>query len=266
MEQPRGEKRQLPEALTYATSAGLADAMEEALDAMTEETYDSELIQAYLDMLEEKAPVPEGETIETAHMRLMDALQRTQEKRPPKKTAQWWRYFSAVAASIGILFVLMIGAQAAGWNVFGALAQWTDKTFHFIPHGEGVEEVQEILRDQELPPELAPTWYPEGFEMGEAEIQAEEDSVLVILPFSNGEKKFQVEVTRHKEPMGILNQIFFKNNSRVENYIHNGRSFYLFKNGGQSTAAWSDGNSLVISIIGEISTDDLRRMIDSIAE
>ena len=41
-----------------------------------------------------------------------------------------------VAATVALLFALMVGAQAAGLDVFGNLAKWTDDLFWFLPRSE----------------------------------------------------------------------------------------------------------------------------------
>ena len=46
-----------------------------------------------------------------------------------------------VAATVALLFTILVGAQASGIDVFGALARWTESTFSFGPiqSGQGVE-------------------------------------------------------------------------------------------------------------------------------
>lgn len=252
--------KQLPNELADREPVELADALERALASMAEETYDAELIQAYLDALEEKAPIPTGKSAQTAYQELEGAMRRQLK---PRRVGRWRRYITATAAALGVAFLLMVGAQAAGWNVLGALAQWTDRTFHFVPNPvETGEELEETLRAGKLPPELTPGWYPDGFVMGEAEVDEEADGIFAVFPFSDGETGFQLEVSCYQGPTGVLSRVFFKNDSAVERYTGNGRSFYLFKNGPQRTAAWSDGESVVVSITGQITKADLKRMID----
>lgn len=47
-----------PERLDSMSASELADAMEEAMNAMTEETYDPAVIDAYLEALDRKVPIP----------------------------------------------------------------------------------------------------------------------------------------------------------------------------------------------------------------
>ena len=55
---PNG-KLNLPEDLEAMSAVRLAQSMEDALEHMTEETYDETVISAYLDELDKKAPMPE---------------------------------------------------------------------------------------------------------------------------------------------------------------------------------------------------------------
>ena len=126
----------------------LADAMERALDDMTEETYDPAALRACLEALERAAPVPPHAGARDSSRALDDWLQRQREQlRPerqvdagkPARRKSVLRVGLAAALLTACLFGAMVAAQAAGIDVFGAVARWTEEAFSFgnIPPQSG---------------------------------------------------------------------------------------------------------------------------------
>jgi len=121
------------------TAVDLAEGLERALDEMTEETYDSDLVAAYLDALDEKAPMPGLPNTETefaAFQARIDGLSGACSSKPKNTVSGSYkvrRTLLTAAAAAAVLLALLIGAQAAGFDVLGAVARWTDETFQFVP-------------------------------------------------------------------------------------------------------------------------------------
>lgn len=128
-----------PERLSTLSPSQLAEAMEEALELMTEETYDPAVIDAYLDALDSAAPMPECPDAETALAdleRRVDALSLSDKPsaRSGKPAAKARRGLRAgLAAMLAAVCLLggMVVTQASGLDVFGALARWTEDVFSF---------------------------------------------------------------------------------------------------------------------------------------
>ena len=180
------------------------------------------------------------------------------------------RAIVTIAATVSILFVLMIGAQAAGIDVFGNLARWTDEVFFFIPSSsetytlEFSAALQEALEAQELPEELAPTWFPDGFTAGDVEIWDDDVSKAVGLTFTNSEERsFALFIDCYKEAETIGTLSFEKDAGHVEVYTSNNQTFYIMSNINTHSAIWADGN-LIETITGDLSVDEIKAMIDSI--
>ena len=255
----------------------LAAAMEQMLDDMTEEDYDPELLNAYLDALDEKAPMPEVPDAEVSFARfrkkLLSIVPEQQNTAPAHRVRgrSLRRVVVTVAATVALLFALMVGAQAAGLDVFGNLAKWTDDLFWFLPspgQGETSEYYSlfhEALENQSLPKELAPTWYPEGFTAGEPEVWDDEFGTVVQLDFNNTETDgfLTVSVERYSNPTDIGLSLFEKDSTPVDVYTSNNRSFYILSNLGNTVAVWADEN-LLMSIRGNLSIEEIKVMINSI--
>ena len=269
------------ESLQAMSPAELAEALERALDAIDEENYDPELIDAYLDALDKKAPIPKEPDHEKAFQEFQDRLQSVScrsgasvaDKNAPAPVRKRYpvkRVAVTVAATVALLFALMVGAQAAGMNVFGNLAQWTNEVFSFLPssqenvhNAEYHEALQQMLEEHGIPKELAPSWYPKGFTVKKLEAWDNEMGKLVEYCFQNEKgEAFSVSVDKYNEMVDIALSPYEKDSGDVERHTSNERTFYIMSNVNTVTAAWSEG-ALAETIRGQISVAEAKKMIDS---
>ena len=194
-----------PEKLEAMSPSELAEAMEAALDAMTEETYDPAVIDAYLDALDRKAPMPAHPSAESSYQDFQDKLQEYVEgaSKPAKQTRKFRRIARTgiVAALLAVL--LASAAQAAGIDVVGTIARWTESVFsfgtvqsgndssHYPSKSDQVpadvpEEYQELVTElQKLGIEeyTIPTYIPDGFQVDTPELY---DDMYGFLREENG--------------------------------------------------------------------------------
>lgn len=187
---------------------------------------------------------------------------------PPvkKRFPALWRTARIAAATVAVLFALMVGAQASGLNVFGALAQWTSETFHFggNKQSENYMLFLDELEKNKIPISLAPTYLPDGFQPSTPQIFESDSSISIQISFSNTEDEtFFIRVKRYNSLDSIAQQSFEKDNIYVETYTTHSNTFYLFPNVDTTTAAWSDG-VLEESIWGELPIEELKAIINSI--
>lgn len=171
---------------------------------------------------------------------------------------------AALAAAL-----LCAAAQAAGFDVMGTIARWSEETFRFqtgaapeqVP-GDALGEATSAMEEYGIPLELLPTWYPEGFELEEQMVSADEMSAVVYLLFTREEDSFSVDISKYSSGDLVGERIYEKDSSPVELYTANGRSFYLFSNLGQLEAAWADG-PLTISVGGDLTESELKSILNS---
>lgn len=173
----------------------------------------------------------------------------------------------AVAAAAVIVFSAgMVGAQATGFDVFGFLAQWTADVFHYKTDSEFYPMVQEVFDQNHIPVELAPKWYPEGLEMGEPEILDTEFFSAVAIPFEKPKEggSFFIQVRRYATPedLSILNHQWKPESQRE--YTSGDKTFFIVSNDDYLTATWSDQEKYVMTIAGDLSVQETKKIIDSI--
>ncbi len=171
-----------------------------------------------------------------------------------------------VAATIGVIMGLLVVAQAAGLDVFGAMARWTDDTFHFITTTSSNNEVVALrskLEEQGFPVEYAPTWVPDGFIATEPQIVDSKRISQVSTYFTKGNSGFLFAVTRYRSQEDINATEYEKVRGDAIPYTNRTQCFYILENSTSTTATWFDGNLLTIDISGQLSTDDMKSIIDS---
>lgn len=255
----------------------LANELRQLIDTTTEENYDPALIDAYLDALDEKASMPPPPSNEEAKERFHQRLQalsaeiaseNPSEPKQPVRKRRFGRTLLTVAATLAILSALLIGVQASGVNVFGALAQWTNDVFHLGTVEKSDASVsnnlRRILKEHDFPDRPVPSWFPEGFEASEPEVFESTIGVSVQVDFSHPDGRyFYIAFDRYNSSEQMTQIAFEKNDMTVEQYTSNGRIFNIVSNVDRISAVWSDDLTTEM-IQGDLSLEEIKSIIDSI--
>ncbi|MDE6954792.1 MAG: DUF4367 domain-containing protein [Oscillospiraceae bacterium] len=181
------------------------------------------------------------------------------------------RLAAVMAAAVALCLALMVGAQAAGADIFGALARWTDDTFHFETwsaeptYCEALyNAIQETFSNQGVIGEYVPTWYPNGFHISNTMVTEDDLGISIRILLSNEEESFiGISVDQYKNNAFIDPQTFEIEGDSVEKYPSKGKVYYIAFNEESITASWSNG-IVVYTVWGEIDINSIKLMIDSI--
>lgn len=181
------------------------------------------------------------------------------------------RTIAVMAAAVVLCMALMVGAQAAGADVFGALARWTDDTFHFETwsaeptYCEALHDtIQEVLDTQGILGEFTPTWYPDGYNVASVKTSEDALGLSIDITLMNGAKNaFSIRLDQYNQNTYIDSQTFEIDNKSVEKYKSNGRTFFILINDDSVIASWSNGIT-VYTIWGGLDKESVKLMIDSI--
>lgn len=200
-------------------------------------------------------------------------------RKPHFESFYKYRWLGNVTAALLFLIILFSGtliAQAFGLDVFGTLGRWTEETFRFVPGDDSTSKgpdfaseenyttIQEALERCDIRENLVPSWYPAGMTASETKIFRDEYSITVYCSFSNEESKFfNIDVTLYQSANDIGDFIFEKDDTPVDQYTRNEKTFYIFSNEDTLTATWASGN-LVETISGNLQIEELKKIIDSI--
>lgn len=187
---------------------------------------------------------------------------------PGRRLSGLRRRVVAVAALTALL-AGMVTAQAAGLDPFGAIGRWTEETFHFTLSAAQTEPeaaLKKAAEDCQLPTELLPTWHPAGFEASEPQIDRIEgylDALTYLYVNDTEDLSYAINLERYYDRDFFESLTFEKDGEPVSEYQSKGRTFYIMSNLETMTATWSDGK-LVVTIAGQLSTQEIKQIIDSI--
>lgn len=229
----------------------LTEALENTLKEVTDENYDPALIEAYLDALDRKAPMPEMPDAKTSYARFQKKLRCFA---PGIRSASYRLRRVGRATLVACLAIvsvlgLMIVAQAAGIDVFGTMARWTDEVFslgtvrsssvgYVLPEETGeYGTLQEALNAYQVTEVSAPTWIPEEYvlESVGAEYWDDIKDLSFTCKYTNGNDKVLILIKNYQnEP----NMQIEKTDVPVETIEVGGRTVYLLENTNNCTATW----------------------------
>lgn len=201
---------------------------------------------------------------ESERMERTASAQTNQESFAPprKRVARFTRVCRTVlvaAAAIICMLAVMVTAQAAGIDVFGAMARWTKDAFSFgqiAPDSEVSDNLAQETAGQETEVPSAgftslqeafdaygvtevhePAWLPEGYTLEELDVTCLDDPFLrsFSASYTDGEGRVSVKVMSYEgEPITQVQ----KTDDPAKSITKNGTTFYLIKNTGNYTIAW----------------------------
>ena len=259
--------------------------LEQALEGMSEETYDAELIDTYLDALDRKAPIPEisDPDIDSAYANFEQLLRSLSPESPtsaphaaPRKARPALRIrFVAIAAAICLLASLCV-AQAAGLNVFGAFARWTSDIFSFGEiYSDDTKDydttsfdpkeystLQDALDALGVTEISEPTWIPEGYQLDgiDGVFSKEDDFLYLAAEYTDGPHSLQIIIKSYVDEPDIQ---FQKTDAPVTTFSINGLDIYMFENTNNCVAVWVTEH-YECCISGTMDTSTLKQIVLSI--
>jgi len=199
---------------------------------------------------------------------------RTQSHTKPR--AKSYTRALRICAVAAALIVLFCGsAYAAGWNIFQALAEWTEETFGFLigskqeeeyEYGQSVYEFMRLAVEKHSDTPAVPNWIPEGMEqVGEIVVGESSRKTNVMGTFGDGTREFTVKVSIYNTLPEDYAMTYQKDNETVQVYRASNVDHYIVWNYDNAGVMWTNGN-VEGHIQGVLTEEELQRMIDSIYE
>lgn len=188
----------------------------------------------------------------------------------------------SIAAVIAVLLGLMTAtAYAMGYDLWGAIAQWTKDTFTFVSASkagdlnnlnEGVTtgdreyaDLQAALDAHGIVEPLVPNWIPDGFVLDDVVVDefAMKDSVTFQANYVNADKYLTIYINMYDNIDGIDYSAWEKDDHTVAELNIGSITYFMVENDAEPLVIWSYGN-FECYISGNVSTEDLTNMIKSI--
>lgn len=189
-------------------------------------------------------------------------------KAKPRHLSRAMRTLSIAAVLAVVIISGSVTASAFGYNLWGAVAEWTRDTFGFTQSSQNngiypFENLRDALAAYDIDEPIVPQWIPDGY--GEDTVQAAEtpDSKIIVAVSKYGSKEIKLEVKIFNDPSNRhwLYEMF---EDDVEKYSSNGIDFYIMKNDDFTRVSWAVGSN-ECSILCSLKPKEIYRMIDSIS-
>ena len=264
MDHPSGGCPPAPGELDKMTTEELLAALDALFGSMTEESYDGALLRAYLDALDRKAPIGAMPTAEESlaafHSRLETMPARGRFASRPRGARRALRSVFAAAMVALCIFSGMIAIQAAGIDVFGALARWTGELFSF-----GDPETGLVAPTPSAAPELTAEYVetllpdvPAGFVKGEPTCfrDDERERFQYAVYYTRGDDTILFTAIKGTGRPAV----YEKNDEGMTVLDIGGAEFYVFQNSGKSVAVWVVDN-LDCSLATNLEIDPLTQIL-----
>ena len=240
-----------------------------------------QFVTQYLPEIEETALAPER----MEHTDFSQTNQQSPEV-PPKRVVPFrrvWRTALIAAVAVVCMLAAMVTAQAAGMDVFGAMARWTEDVFSFgqiAPDGQvsddptqeivgqGAEvsnaefaSLQEAFDAYGMTEVHEPAWLPEGYALDRVDVLAVDDPFLrdFSASYTDGKGRVSIGIMSYEgEPAAQVQKI----DGPVKSMEKNGIMFYHIENSVGCTIAWySDQYEYYIH--SDIGDDILWQVVES---
>ena len=177
------------------------------------------------------------------------------------------RVFLVAAVLASLLLGATLTAQAADYDLWGAVAQWTSETFGFAFQQSDKKmdavspELQPLwsaMEDAGIPNPLLPTYLPEEYRQDE--LTEDQNQKFWSAAYQSANDLFiQIQVQKGQNGAWSMLQ---KDEDMPERYVWDGIEFYIMTNMGRWVAVWSNEEfEYYISVTNE---SEMYQMLESI--
>ena len=247
-----------------------ADFIATVLEVMAEResAQDEELTEKAWNDFQEYYNLRKQEETDKVEEAPRDHRRKTEHRQRSPKIARVIRI--GVAAAV---LTVLLGGTVFGWNFFRAVADWTAETFHFLTGQERQPlEEDDVFRQQRLFVEkkteilAVPFWAPDGTIVNGLPKESERiDRFVVRAAYTVGAREFSVRIIVHDTPPETYTGTYQKDATIEEDYSAGGICHYIVGNNETLSAMWVNG-CVEGYIQGELTLDEMQKMIDSIYE
>lgn len=252
------------EQLDSMSVAELLELLESINETMTEDNFDDELVEACLDAIDRKSPMPEYPSTDESLKEFEAKLHTTggtgfelMARRPKHRFAR----VGLIAASLAVcLFSGMIVVQAAGIDVFGAIASWTGSLLGF--NEDGNSAITHLPNHQQFLDEVE-SWLPAepfGFSQDTPEIISDDYSGVMLYSRIYKSEESYILFEAISDADGNISSSYEKDSDAVKTIWIGDVPFYLFSNNDTNIAAWLVG-SVAFTVRTDGSVETLEELI-----
>ncbi len=268
---------QIPADVEQRSSQELLQEIEQILATSSSVDIDTDKLEAYLDILQERAPVMEDydAKAEWEKTKVQHPLLFAPEpaKRPKKADARkWFRSVRAVEIAVAVALCLMITANAFGYNPIRQFLDWADGIIRVYSNPSGEMELPpddpneyhslaEALAAYDIDPDSCPTWIPEDYALKAVTVR-DSDGLLRISGTYRGDRgDLIIRVTLHIENDYWAN-VMERDTGGSTRVIEN-KEFLIVTNANHAKIGWVQGNCFY-EVNGLLTEDEINKILKSI--
>lgn len=190
------------------------------------------------------------------------------------RSAGWKRRLVATAAAAALIAVGVMSAGAAKFNLWETIAKWTQETFHwgavqetdnYVPTPDEQSpyaDLLDMLRQNNMPANLVPTWLPDGFVLSETKVVEQPGRWIIYAQFENEDRYIVIQIHDYLNENPAQ---FEQSGKDLRVYSKNEIQYYIFLNNEATQIVWTVDH-FECEIQGIISVVEAKQMIDSIME
>lgn len=166
------------------------------------------------------------------------------------------------AAVVALMVVVTVSAAAAGINIWGWVPVLNGGTFQYTTADSISQDIPKALKQAGIDKPMYPTWLPDGFKLEEQHISLEEPiTINSVYLFKSFVLTISIKEIVDLSQSGLIEV----NSSDYQTYLSHGVRHDIITNNSLLVATWYVDN-LLIRISGEITPDEMERIIDSVYE
>ena len=262
------------ESLSAIPTADLEALLQAEMDS--DQGIDTDRIDAILAVLDERTDQKEID-VDAAWEEFVrdyspgEPLYPLPEETPPKTKEQPKRkhlYRLGLVAAVLAVFLLgaNLTANAAGFDLWGALVQWTSETFGFsfaqdrdkptVQYCPELIELNVALVNNGVPDHIAPRYLPDGY----VQVNLHAENGYYVAMYNKGDSNIIIQIYTINSNLGAQHE---QDDAEPEIYTVNSIEHFITTNLGNYMALWTNaGYECLIS--GVTDRTELIKMIDSI--
>lgn len=277
-----------PTVLQTKSNTELLQEIEEMLCSSAEEM-DTDRIERYLAILQERAPVMEDydpeahwDKLEKDHPQIFVEDDASQDAPVPDAEKgngavvvphrRPFRLLRMIEVALITALCLVVTASAFGFNPVQAILKWAEGVIQVYSNPSGIMELpaedpsefhslEEALEANGIESSGLPTWVPRDYTLADVTVRLTDGLVKCTATYESERGELTIRVIKYFMADAALAE---EREADGSVYLKDGVEYYLISNYEQSKAGWQIGlNSYVIS--GQISETELKEIIDSIA-
>lgn len=263
------------EQLSQLSQEELIRLLEEISDSSSAQESHMDQVQLILDELDsrtEQAPTFDTEkgweSLQDNHPAFFREQEAEIQQTFTHKKHRKFRAAVILAAVLAAMLGTTVIAQAAGIDVFGAIARWTQDIFYFERSAAPAETAEvcaplyEMLQANHIAEQLTPTWIPEGLVQESLRISdSSSDSIYSATYMDDAGNGFSITIMDVSSSNGIVRHE--KDDTPVTVYTAGGIDHYFMNNINTLSVVWMNGN-YECSISTNLPVEVVEDIIDSI--